>query len=371
MGRGYLCANPCLTLTIHQKYMQRCIELARLGAGYVAPNPMVGAVLVHENRIIGEGYHQKFGDAHAEVNCLASVQENNIPLIASSTLYVSLEPCNHYGKTPPCTELIIEKKIPKVVIGCLDPAAKVNGKGIQQLKEADVEVEYGILEEECKELNRRFYVFQTLKRPYVILKWAQTNDRFLADTTKTPGKRLFISNEETNRLVHRWRSEEMAILVGTNTASSDNPELTTRLWPGNSPLRLVVDMDLSLPAYLKLFDGSHPTIVFNTKKHTIEDFSLGALKSSEVSYYQVTPDVSLVHQVLHALFKMNILSVMVEGGASLLQSFIEDGSWDETRIITNTKMNLHKGIPAPVPNRGIQLNEMKILGDVVGYYINV
>lgn len=360
-----------------QLYMQRCLELARRGAGLVAPNPMVGAVLVHQHRIIGEGWHQQFGGPHAEVNCLASVMEKDLSLIPQSTLYVSLEPCNHYGKTPPCTELIIKKKIPKVIIGCLDPAAEVNGKGIQRLKDAGIEVKYGVLEKKCKEQNKRFYVFHQQHRPYVILKWAQTKDGYLAPpppnekiNSTQPVNRVLISNEKTNRLVHKWRSEEMAILVGTNTAWMDNPELTTRLWPGNSPVRLVVDMDLRLPKDLKLFDGSVTTLVFNTRKHTLDD--LRAISSSRggVWFYQVTDDVSLVQQVLHALHRMHILSVMVEGGAWLLQSFLDEGLWDEARIITNTKMTIHHGLPAPVAENFIPSGEEKVMDDLIRYVRN-
>jgi diaminohydroxyphosphoribosylaminopyrimidine deaminase/5-amino-6-(5-phosphoribosylamino)uracil reductase len=358
-------------------YMQRCLELARCGAGNVAPNPMVGAVLVHQNRIIGEGWHRQFGGPHAEVNCLASVMEKDISLISGSTLYVSLEPCNHFGKTPPCTDLIIEKKIQKVIIGCLDPAAEVNGKGIQRLKDAGIEVEYGVLEKECKEQNKRFYVFHQQHRPYVILKWAQTKDGYVAPSPSNEGikspqpvNRVFISNEKTNRLVHKWRSEEMAILVGTNTAWMDNPELTTRLWPGNSPIRLVVDLDLRLPETRKLFDGTVTTLVFNTRKHTLDDLRAISSSLGGVWFYQVTADVSLVQQVLHALYRMHILSVMVEGGARLLQSFLDEGLWDEARIITNTKMTLQRGLPAPVPENYIQSGEEKIMDDLIRYVRN-
>ena len=203
--------------------MHRCIQLAKLGAGYVAPNPMVGAVLVQRDRIIGEGYHQQYGGPHAEVNCIASVNETDKDLISASTLYVSLEPCSHFGKTPPCADMIIKHKIPKVVIGSRDPSKEVNGKGIEKLKAAGVEVEVGILENECKTLNRRFFIFNTQHRPYIILKWAQTADHKIAGITD---ERLFISSEVTNRLVHKWRSEEASILVGTNTALYDDPELT-------------------------------------------------------------------------------------------------------------------------------------------------
>jgi diaminohydroxyphosphoribosylaminopyrimidine deaminase/5-amino-6-(5-phosphoribosylamino)uracil reductase len=315
--------------------------------GKVAPNPMVGAVLVYGKKIIGEGYHQLYGDAHAEVNCINSVKKEDYSLIAKSTLYVSLEPCAHFGKTPPCVDLIIQNKIPKVVVGSRDPFVQVNGKGIEKLIRGGIEVVVPVLEEECKELNKRFFIFHAQLRPYVVLKWAQTADTKIANEDYS---RVLISSEHTNRLVHKWRSEEMAILVGTNTALFDDPELTTRLWPGTNPIRIVVDMHLRLPKSLKLFDGKTPTIVFNLHQNTLpfEKIAITDLKNIGVGYYQVTEDVSLVHQMLNALYRMNIQSVMVEGGAQLLQSFIDEGLWDEARIITNEQLNMGSGLPAPI-----------------------
>lgn len=343
-------------MTSDEKYMHRCIELSKLGQGNVAPNPMVGSVLVHGDLIIGEGYHQKYGEAHAEVNCINSVKPEHRHLIELSSIYVSLEPCAHFGKTPPCADLIITHKIPRVVVGCRDPFPMVAGKGIEKLKAAGIEVITGVLEKECKELNKRFFTFHTQHRPYIILKWAQTGDGKIARTEAPHAStnRLLISNEYTNRLVHQWRSEEMSILVGTNTALLDNPELNTRLWPGNSPIRLVVDTDLQLPPSLKLFDGKYPTIVFNSQKHTIPEEAItlvyGAQNESEsqLYYYQVTDDVSLVHQVLNALYELKIQSVLVEGGAFLLQSFIDESMWDEARIITNEDLFIGNGLPSPV-----------------------
>ena len=231
--------------------MHRCLELAQLAAGNTAPNPMVGSVLVHNDKIIGEGYHQVYGQAHAEVNCISSVKPEHQGLIPQSTIYVSLEPCAHFGKTPPCADLIIKHQIPKVVVGCRDPFVQVNGKGIEKLQAAGIEVTVGVLEKECKELNKRFFTFHTEHRPYIILKWAQTADLKIA--AEDYG-RVLISNAQSNRIVHKWRSEEMAILVGTNTALFDDPELNTRLWPGGHPIRLVVDMNLRLPSSLKLFN---------------------------------------------------------------------------------------------------------------------
>lgn len=347
----------------HELYMRRCFELARLGAGYVAPNPMVGAVLVHNDRIIGEGWHQQYGQAHAEVNCIASVKEEDKTLIASSMMYVSLEPCAHYGKTPPCADLIICYHIPHVVIGCRDPFSKVDGKGIDKLKAAGIHVEVGILEEEAKELNKRFFTFHTHHRPYVILKWAQTADGFIAtDAVINNGNgktdRLLISNDLSNRIVHRWRSEEASILVGTNTALLDDPALTNRLWDGPSPVRLVVDMELNLPQELQLFDRSQRTIVFNTIKHEEE---------GNLLYYQVTHDVSLVPQILNALYQLQLQSVLVEGGALLLQSFITENCWDEARVIINNDLFIKKGLPAPAV-RGEVVGSTQLQNDTLLMY---
>lgn len=347
--------------------MQRCLELARLGTGHVAPNPMVGAVLVCENRIIGEGWHQQYGEAHAEVNCIGRAVQNCLnDLIRHSTLYVSLEPCAHFGKTPPCADLIIKHKIPKVVIGCRDPFKEVNGKGIEKLKAAGVEVELGVLEPACRELNKRFFTFHTEQRPYVVLKWAETGDGIIAPLNPPKGgtlesqiQRLFITNDLTNRLVHQWRSEEAAILVGTNTALRDDPELTNRLWTGPTPVRMLVDMELKLPKTLRLFNGQVRTIVFNTIKHEEE---------GNLLYYQVNRDLSLVQQILNALYELKLLSVLVEGGARLLQSFIDEGAWDEVRKIENRSLKFGNGLPAPVLSNAIRTGEEKILSDTITTY---
>jgi len=336
-------------------YMQRCLELAKLGAGSVAPNPMVGAVLVYNDRIIGEGWHRWYGEAHAEVNCINSVKEEDKGLISGSTLYVSLEPCAHFGKTPPCTGLIMQHKI---VIGCRDPFEEVNGKGIEKLKAAGVEVVLvtGTIEEECKKLNKRFFTFHTKHRPYVILKWAQTADGKIASGST---ERLMISNEYSNRLVHQWRSEEAGILVGTNTALLDNPELTTRLWPGNSPVRLVVDMDLKLPPGLKIFNQQARTIVFNTVKQD---------ETGNLVYYKIKKEETLVPQIMNALSQLKIQSVLVEGGAKLLQSFIDERTWDEARIITNVELIINEGLAAPVLKNARVVSEQKLLSDKVITY---
>lgn len=343
-------------MQVHEPYMHRCIQLAELAQGHVAPNPMVGAVLVHNNRIIGEGYHQVFGQAHAEVNCINSVQEADRALIPHSTLYVSLEPCSHYGKTPPCTELIIANKIPKVVIGCMDPFPQVKGKGIAALKAHGIEVAVNVLQQECMELNKRFITFQTQHRPYIVLKWAQSANGRMARADRA---RFAISNEHSRRLVHKWRSEEASILVGTNTAFFDDPELTNRFWHGPQPVRLIVDMELRLPSNLKLFNRQVKTIIFNTLKHEEQE---------GLSYYQVTTDVSLVHQIVHALYQLKIQSVLIEGGAKLLQSFIDENMWDEARIITNEDLAMPDGISAPALGPMQKITTQRLLSDRLDVY---
>lgn len=338
--------------------MHRCFELALSGAGHVAPNPMVGSVLVHNGRIIGEGFHTEYGKPHAEVNCINSVSEENKLLITSSTLYVSLEPCAHFGKTPPCSDLIIQKNIPEVIIGCRDPFKQVNGKGIEKLQAAGVKVTTGVLEKDARLLNKRFIGFHQQHRPYIILKWAQTADGKIA---REDYSRILISNEFTNRLVHKWRSEEASILVGTNTAKYDDPSLTNRLWTGNNPTRLVMDMELQLPGTLHLFDRKVPTVVFNTIKHEEQENLL---------YYQVTNDVSIVHQVVNALYRLRILSVLIEGGAKLLQSFIDEGVWDEIRMIRAQKTAGQEAIPAPLIANAEWCNQETIHTDTIDYFVN-
>ncbi|MBK5271575.1 MAG: bifunctional diaminohydroxyphosphoribosylaminopyrimidine deaminase/5-amino-6-(5-phosphoribosylamino)uracil reductase RibD, partial [Bacteroidia bacterium] len=326
------------------------------------------------------------------------VQNGNGGLISQSDLYVSLEPCSHFGKTPPCTDLIIKNKIPKVIIGCRDPFKKLDarlparagtdgndaagqGNGIEKLEAAGVEVVLDVLENECKEINKRFMTFHTLHRPYIILKWAQTADCKIAlppaplHMWRGEYQRLFITNEFTNRLVHKWRSEEAAILVGTNTALMDNPELTTRLWPGPSPVRLVVDMDLKLPSTLKIFNQKQPTIVFNAKVHSEESewaapslpIAIG-MERVGVRYYQVTEDANLVHQIVNALYQLKIQSVIVEGGAQLQQSFIDEGMWDEARVISNGQLVIDNGLPAPHLKNTFKTEEQSLLSDSVEIY---
>ncbi len=341
-------------MTIDETYMHRCLQLADLGRGTVAPNPMVGAVLVHNNNIIGEGYHAEYGKAHAEVNCVNSVAAEHHHLISSSTLYVSLEPCAHYGKTPPCTDLIIRHTIPKVVVGCRDSFERVDGKGIAILKEAGIQVIVGVLEKECLEMNARFFTFHQKKRPYIILKWAQSMDGKIAGEGK---KRIAISGEASARLVHKWRTEETSILVGRQTALIDDPKLTARLWQGKNPVRLVTDATLQLPGDLKLFDQATETIIFNTLK----DEQVGKTR-----YYKL--DSTDAGEIVKACYHLNLQSVLVEGGAALLQSFIDENLFDEIRIITNTTLTLPGGLAAP-KLKNVALKKQEWLAtDLIQYY---
>ncbi len=345
-------------LTAHEKYMRRCFHLALKGAGNVAPNPMVGAVLVYDDTIIGEGWHRQYGQAHAEVNCISSVPNDKKMLVEKSTLYVSLEPCAHYGKTPPCADLIIASKIPKVVIGCKDSFEQVDGRGIEKLKAAGVEVVTGVLEAEAIALNKRFFTFYNQQRPYIILKWAQTADGKIAAASS---ERLLISNEITNRQVHQWRSEETAIIVGANTALRDDPALTTRLVEGNNPVRLVVDRQLKLPESLRLFDGTVRTIVYNFwKNETV----------GNIHWYKLERNSNVIKQVLQHLYQEKLQSLLVEGGAELLQSFIDTGWWDEARIITNTTMHIGEGLAAPVLQSSQLLHKEQNGTDTIEYFKN-
>lgn len=343
-------------MDIHENYMDRCLQLAALGAGQVAPNPLVGAVLVYNDRIIGEGFHQQFGKAHAEVNCFESVAADDEKLLPDATLYVSLEPCAHVGKTPPCADLIIEKGVKKVVVGCIDPFGAVAGRGVEKLKNAGLSVTVGVLEKECQWVNRRFFTFHQKQRPYIILKWAQT-----ADGKIGAGKeRMKITNALSDRIVHQWRSEEAAILVGTNTALIDDPALTTRLVPGHDPVRLVIDKQLRLPQNLQLFDGSVATIVFNENEEKQEH---------NLFHYLIQKDQPVLPQILQALHNLSLQSVLVEGGARLLQSFINAGLWDEARVIEATGVSFPQGIAAPVLPTSFYASEA-VDTDHIYYYQN-
>lgn len=316
-------------------FMQRCLELALLGMGDVAPNPMVGCVIVHDGIIIGEGYHEKCGLAHAEVNAIRSVL--NPELLSQSTLYVSLEPCAHFGKTPPCSDLIIENRIPRVVIGTVDPFAQVAGKGINRMQNAGIKVEVGVLEKECRELNRRFLTFHEKKRPYIILKWAQTLDGFIDTDRSETDHPTWITNALAKRLVHKQRSEESAILIGTNTAKYDNPALTVREWVGNQPIRMVIDRTGRLDKELHLFDGKATTWTFTEQKKP---------DSENLKFITLDFGKNMLPQLLSELYKSDILSVIVEGGGKLLNSFLELNLWDEAFVYTGNQF-FGKGVSAP------------------------
>jgi len=355
----------CLSMSRNEDeiYMQRCLSLALCGRGAVAPNPLVGAVLACAGKIISEGYHRRYGGPHAEAVCLAALPPRYRHLLPASTLYVSLEPCAHFGKTPPCADLLVREGIKEVVVGCRDPFPAVDGKGIEKLLAAGITVRTGIEEAACRHLNRRFFTFHQQHRPYVVLKWAQTaNGKIAAGGSE----RLLISNDMTNRIVHRWRATEMAIMVGTNTALADDPQLNLRHWPGRQPLRVVLDLDLKLPQTLRLFTDGGPTLVFNKWKHTLEPGTVPA----GLSYYGVGSDADLIHQVLNGLRFAGVQSLLVEGGARLLQSFIDAGSWDEARVITNTKLQVPAGLQAPEWNVLPARTEM-VQDDIIHYYQNI
>ncbi len=325
-------------------FMHRCLELAQNGLGMVAPNPMVGSLIVHNGLIIGEGYHQKYGGPHAEVNAIASVK--NKELLTQSTLFVNLEPCCHFGKTPPCTDLILQSRIPHVVIGCIDPFDAVAGKGISKLRNNGVRVEVGILRKESLSLNKRFFTFHEKNRPYIILKWAQTADAFI-DIERLPGtpaRPTWITSENLRMLVHKWRTEEQAIMVGTITALKDNPKLNVREWSGNQPTRIVIDEDLTLSNTLHLFDNTQKTIVFNSKEDLIkENTHWIKLNFADKQFLEI---------LLTELKNRKIQSVIVEGGQKLLKAFITSQTWDEARIFQGNKF-FENGLRAPtLPQQG-------------------
>lgn len=320
------------------QYMQRCIQLARSARQTTAPNPMVGAVIVADGRIIGEGYHIRAGQPHAEVNAIRSVKERE--LLRRATIYVSLEPCSHYGKTPPCADLIISCGIPRVVVGCMDSFAKVNGQGIRKLRDAGIDVTVGVLEEECKALNERFFTFHSQQRPWITLKWAQSADGFIDRLRHADEAPAHFSTPLTALLVHRLRAEHQAILVGTHTAQMDNPSLTTRLWPGQNPLRLVIDRHAVLPRTLHLFDDEAFTHVYTHE--TLAD-------------------------IVRDLHARGIQSLLVEGGARLLQSFINEGLWDEARVETAPCL-LGSGVAAPVLKEAHEICRQTIDGNQISYW---
>jgi len=340
-------------MNTHEKYMNRCLELARNGFGTTSPNPMVGAVIVHDGKIIGEGWHRKAGEPHAEPNAINSVK--NPELLKESTIYVSLEPCSHFGKTPPCTDLILEKEIPNIVIGIMDPFAKVCGNGINKLKQHGRNVTVGVLEKECEEINKRFFTVQKENRPYVILKWAETKDGFIdiVRDKDSENKPTWISNKYSQQLVHKWRSEEDAILVGTNTAINDNPKLNTRSWNGKNPTRVVLDRTLRIPNNYSLFDNSVKTIVITEKQK----------ENTTNTFYETTnfSSTSFLKELMNILVKHNVQSIIIEGGNKTLQSFIDANIWDEARIFVGQN-SFGNGIDAP-KIEGKLILEQNIEGD--------
>lgn len=340
-----------------KKYMSRCLELARQAFGNTYPNPMVGCVIVHNNEIIGEGYHHKAGEPHAEVNAIQSVE--NQELLSDSTLYVNLEPCAHFGKTPPCADLIVSKRIKRVVVGCIDSFSKVSGKGIEKIKNANIEVTTNILEQESRNLNRRFFTYHEKKRPYIILKWAQSKDGFIdkLSSAKNSSKGVRITDEICEKLVHQWRTEEQAILVGTNTAVQDNPNLTARLCQGKNPLRVVWDLHNRISKNSNVKNGQVPTIIF----------TLSQKESKEnLEYIKITNEQNLLQETLNSLYEKGIQSLIVEGGTKTLQTFLNANVWDEARVFT-TKEIFGEGILSPVFN--IQPHESHAIGNaMLNYY---
>jgi diaminohydroxyphosphoribosylaminopyrimidine deaminase/5-amino-6-(5-phosphoribosylamino)uracil reductase len=329
---------------IQEKYIQRCIELAKKGLGTTYPNPLVGSVIVHDGKIIGEGWHRKAGEAHAEVNAIHSVKDKS--LLSKATIYVSLEPCSHFGKTPPCSDLIIHHKIPNVVIGTIDPFAKVSGNGIRKLKEAGINVTVGILEEACNELNKRFFTFHTKKRPYIILKWAETEDGFIAPQTRDEQKPVWITNPYSRQLVHKWRTEEQGILIGTQTVIDDNPSLTARDWKGSHPIRIVLDKKNRTSKESAIFDNSALTIL---------------VTENEIDFSQ-----NLAEQLSNFLYEKAIQSVIIEGGSQTLQTFIDAQLWDEARVFRG-HTHFSSGITAPKITGKI-IAEQKIGSDELVIY---
>jgi len=329
-------------------YIKRCIQLAKNGLGTTYPNPMVGSVIVYNNQIIGEGWHRKSGEPHAEVNAINSVKDKS--LLVKSTIYVSLEPCSHFGKTPPCCDLIIKHKIPNVVVGTIDPNSKVAGTGIQRLIESGANITFGVLEKECHELNKRFFAFHQKKRPYIILKWAESQDGFIAPLTKEKKEPVWISNELSRQLVHKWRSEEQAIMAGTNTVLDDNPKLDVRDWKGENPIRIILDRTGKIPKDFFIKDEKTKTIIITEQEN---------LTSSENCIYEnAIFEIKLTKVIVNILYKYGIQSIIIEGGKQTLQSFIDDNLWDEARVFIGN-IHLKGGLKAPKINGNFQTRNIK------------
>jgi diaminohydroxyphosphoribosylaminopyrimidine deaminase/5-amino-6-(5-phosphoribosylamino)uracil reductase len=332
--KSYFCG-----VKVQEKYIKRCIELAKNGLGTTYPNPLVGSVIVFENKIIGEGWHKKSGEPHAEVNAINSVKDKS--LLSKSIIYVSLEPCSHFGKTPPCADLIVKYKIPNVVIGTIDPNNKVAGTGVKKLLEAGIKVTVGILEDECNELNKRFFTFHQKKRPFILLKWAESSDGFISPKIKSEQKPVWITNEFSRQLVHKWRSEEQAILVGTQTVIDDNPTLTVRDWVGKNPIRIVIDRNNKISKESHIFDNQVQTIVFSSLEIHSE--------VAHLKYIKIDFNKNSTEQIVASLYESQIQSVIIEGGMRTLQSFIDLNLWDEARVFQG-KINLENGTKAPILN---------------------
>lgn len=351
-------------MNINEKYIQRCLDLAENGLGTTYPNPLVGSVIVHNHRIIGEGWHRQAGKAHAEVNAIAQVQDES--LLKEATIYVNLEPCSHFGKTPPCSDLIIAKGIKKVVIGMLDPFEKVAGRGIKKLLDAGCQVQVGILEEKCKSLNKRFLSYHLKKRPYIILKWAASQDGFLSpyqfpEIPKDPAP-FWITGSESKQLVHQWRSQEQGILVGSNTVLADQPNLTTRLWYGKNPTRIVLDPNLKLNANAKVFSDEAKSIWVHDQK--LQQHPLKHIQSAGINFQENT-----LTELLQVLYTYEIQSLIVEGGAFTLDAFIKSNLWDEARVFLGQK-RFTKGTPAPILSIEKQTEEKYINKDLLKIYKN-
>ena len=315
-------------MKIQEKHIKRCIELAKNGLGTTYPNPMVGSVIVYDGKIIGEGWHKKAGEPHAEVNAINSVKDKS--LLQKATIYVSLEPCSHFGKTPPCCNLIIENKIPNVVIGTVDSNVKVAGNGIKKLIEAGIQVNVGVLEKECHDLNKRFFTFHEKKRPYIILKWAQSQDGFIAPSEKLEKKPVWITNPYSRQMVHKWRSEEQAILVGTQTVIDDNPKLDTRDWAGDNPIRLALDQNNRIPENSQILNNQVKTILFSKSKT--------AVIKENTTFECIDFQKNVAKQIVESLYEHQIQSVIIEGGSQTLQTFIDANLWDEARVFIG---NIH------------------------------
>lgn len=349
-------------MKVHRKYILRCIKIGQNDLGTTAPNPMVGAVLVHNDSIIGEGFTSPYGGPHAEVNAIQSV--TNKRLLKKATLYVTLEPCSHHGKTPPCVNLIIKSKIPRVVIGTLDPHEKVAGKGIQKLKDAGCEVIIDILKKECQQHHKRFLSFHQKKRPYIILKWGETLDGFIAPSnemrTKNP-EPYWITNTYSRQLVHQWRAQEQAILVGTNTVLKDNPKLNVRHWTGKNPLRVVLDKDLKIDTSYHVLDGSYPTLL-------LTEIIDPSRYKNDIDYEGIDFSKDVALQICNLLYKKNITSIIIEGGSQTLQTFINANLWDEARVFTGNN-SFNEGLKAPKIN-GSLIASKKIEQDTLNTYRN-